>query len=126
MHAAIAGPSEKDPWALSSLGQRPLSPKLSGEDLSGVRIGYIELCANPRVAADVRTNTRACLAAWEAMGAEIEEVTDKIEEAVNTISGIDELRSTSSEGVSLVVVSFMALGVLIASDAFEPRPEPML
>ena len=27
------------------------------------------------------------------------EVTDKIEEAVNTISGIDELRSSSSEGV---------------------------
>ena len=35
------------------------------------------------------------------------EVTDKIEEAVNTISGIDELRSTSSEGVSLVMVSFV-------------------
>jgi HAE1 family hydrophobic/amphiphilic exporter-1 len=35
------------------------------------------------------------------------EVTDKIEEAVNTISGIDELRSTSSEGVSLVVISFI-------------------
>src|SRR5512144_1957514 len=35
------------------------------------------------------------------------EITDKIEEAVNTISGIDELRSTSSEGVSLVVVSFL-------------------
>ena len=35
------------------------------------------------------------------------EVTDKVEEAVNTISGIDELRSTSSEGVSLVVVSFV-------------------
>jgi HAE1 family hydrophobic/amphiphilic exporter-1 len=35
------------------------------------------------------------------------EVTDTIEEAVNTISGIDELRSTSSEGVSLVVVSFL-------------------
>ncbi len=31
------------------------------------------------------------------------EITDKIEEAVNTISGIDELRSTSSEGVSLVI-----------------------
>ena len=28
------------------------------------------------------------------------EVTDRIEEAVNTISGIDELRSTSSEGIS--------------------------
>src|SRR5579862_3743096 len=35
------------------------------------------------------------------------EVTDKIEEAVNTISGIDELRSTSSEGVSQVAISFV-------------------
>ncbi|CAN5141555.1 N/A [soil metagenome] len=34
------------------------------------------------------------------------EVTDKIEESVNTISGIDELRSTSYEGLSLVIVSF--------------------
>ena len=34
------------------------------------------------------------------------EVTDKIEEAVNTISGIDTLTSTSSEGVSQVVVNF--------------------
>ncbi|MSO82223.1 MAG: efflux RND transporter permease subunit [Acidobacteria bacterium] len=34
------------------------------------------------------------------------EVTDKIEEAVNTISGIDILTSTSSEGISQVVVSF--------------------
>ncbi len=39
--------------------------------------------------------------------AEIEtEITDKIEQAVNTISGIEELRSTSSEGVSLVFVTF--------------------
>src|ERR671928_176948 len=35
------------------------------------------------------------------------EVSDKIEEAVNTISGIDELRSISSEGVSQVMVSFV-------------------
>src|ERR671936_463160 len=35
------------------------------------------------------------------------EITDKIEEAVNTISSIDELRSTSSEGVSMVFVSFL-------------------
>ena len=35
------------------------------------------------------------------------EITDKIEEAVNTISGIDELRSTSSEGVSKVIISFL-------------------
>src|SRR6186713_3261809 len=35
------------------------------------------------------------------------EITDKIEEAGNTISSIDELRSTSSEGVSLVMVAFL-------------------
>jgi HAE1 family hydrophobic/amphiphilic exporter-1 len=34
-------------------------------------------------------------------------VTDKIEEAVNTISGIDELRSSSSEGVSQVILTFL-------------------
>ena len=35
------------------------------------------------------------------------EVTDKIEEAVNTISGIDELRSSSIEGISQVFVQFL-------------------
>jgi HAE1 family hydrophobic/amphiphilic exporter-1 len=34
------------------------------------------------------------------------EVTEKIEEAVNTISGIDQLTSTSSEGISIVIVQF--------------------
>ncbi len=34
------------------------------------------------------------------------EITDKIEEAVNTISGIDELRSVSVEGVSQIFVTF--------------------
>ena len=34
------------------------------------------------------------------------EVTDKIEEAVNTISGIDQLVSISAEGVSQVIISF--------------------
>ncbi len=34
------------------------------------------------------------------------DITDKIEEAVNTISGIDELRSESSEGVSQITISF--------------------
>ncbi len=34
------------------------------------------------------------------------QVTKRIEEAVNTISGIDELRSTSSEGNSLVAIQF--------------------
>ena len=34
------------------------------------------------------------------------EITDKIEAAVNTVSGIDQLTSTSSEGASVVIVMF--------------------
>ena len=34
------------------------------------------------------------------------QITDKLEAAVNTISGIDELRSTSAEGVSQIFVTF--------------------
>ena len=34
------------------------------------------------------------------------EISDKIEEAVNTISGLDQLISTSSEGTSVVIVTF--------------------
>lgn len=79
MHSVLVGPSDKDPWTLSGPSQKPLSPKLAGADLAAVRIGYIELTANPRVAADVRANTRAALAAWQAMGAEVEEVTEKID-----------------------------------------------
>ena len=35
------------------------------------------------------------------------EITDKIEEAVNTIAGIDELQSTSAEGISQILVTFI-------------------
>ena len=35
------------------------------------------------------------------------EISDKLEGAVNTISGIDELRSTSAEGVSQVIIQFI-------------------
>ena len=35
------------------------------------------------------------------------EITDKIEEAVNTTSGIEELRSVSSEGISQVFITFV-------------------
>src|SRR5688572_5539490 len=35
------------------------------------------------------------------------EVTDKIEEAVNTIGGIDTLTSTTAEGVSQVTIAFV-------------------
>ena len=44
-------------------------------------------------------------------GASVEEmetsVTKLIEEAINTVSGIDELRSTTKEGVSSVLVQFI-------------------
>ncbi len=35
------------------------------------------------------------------------EISDKVEEAVNTISGIDELRSSSAEGISQVFITFV-------------------
>jgi HAE1 family hydrophobic/amphiphilic exporter-1 len=35
------------------------------------------------------------------------EITDKVEEAVNTIGGIDELRSVTTEGVSQVIIQFV-------------------
>src|ERR1700742_1763780 len=34
------------------------------------------------------------------------DVTDKVEEAVNTVSGLDTLSSVSTEGVSLVIAQF--------------------
>ncbi|MDP1962685.1 MAG: amidase [Reyranella sp.] len=79
MHAVLTGPSAKDPWSQGGEDKRQLSPALMGEDLSGIRIGYIELTANPRIAADVRANTRASLDAWRDMGADVEEVTEKID-----------------------------------------------
>jgi len=79
VHEVIRGPSAKDPWTLGGAQQHPLSPEMMGDGLAGVRIGYVELCANPRLAADVRRNTHAALAAWRDMGAEVEEVADKID-----------------------------------------------
>ena len=35
------------------------------------------------------------------------EITKKVEDAVNTISQVDEVRSTSSEGQSLVIITFL-------------------
>ena len=55
------------------------------------------------------------------------EVTDKIEEAVNTISGIDTLTSTSSEGVSQVVVSFrLEKGADVATQEVRDRVNRIL
>src|SRR5262245_57319287 len=68
--------------------------------------GYAQLGVDrfPKIDAPfITVNTRLPGAAPE----EVEtEVTDKLEETLNTISGIDELRSVSSEGTSLVFLSF--------------------
>ena len=47
------------------------------------------------------------------------EITEKIEEAVNTISGIDELRSSSVEGVSQVFVQFVLEKDVNIAEGFE-------
>ena len=69
-------------------------------------VGYSNLGVDrfPNVDLPIVRSSRRCRARRPQ---EVEtEVTDKIEEAVNTISGIDELRSISTEGVSQVIVSF--------------------
>ena len=55
------------------------------------------------------------------------EVTDKIEEAVNTISGIDELRSTSLEGITQVFVQFvLEKDVNVAAQEVENRVQTVI
>lgn len=50
------------------------------------------------------------------------EVTDKLEEAINTIAGIEELRSVSSEGISQIWVSFeMDKSIDVASQEVRDR-----
>ncbi|MFN7903468.1 MAG: amidase [bacterium] len=79
MHAILSGAAPKDPWSQSGQDQYRLSPQLIGDDLSGIRLGYIPRCANPRVSRDVQANTDAALKAYEDKGAVIEEVTDAID-----------------------------------------------
>ena len=55
------------------------------------------------------------------------EITEKIEEAVNTISGIDELRSSSIEGVSRVYVQFLLeKDVNVAAQEVENRVQTVI
>ncbi len=55
------------------------------------------------------------------------EVTETIEEAVNTVSGIDELRSTSLEGVSRVFVQFqLEKDVNIASQEVQNKIQTVI
>lgn len=55
------------------------------------------------------------------------EITEKIEEAVNSISGIDELRSSSVEGVSQVFVQFiLEKDVNVAQNEVENRIQTVI
>ena len=55
------------------------------------------------------------------------EVTEKIEEAVNTISGIDELRSTSTEGAAQIFVQFvLEKDVNVAAQEVENRVQTVI
>ena len=55
------------------------------------------------------------------------EITEKLEEAVNTISGIDELRSSSIEGISQVFVQFvLEKNVDVAAQEVENRVQTVI
>jgi len=55
------------------------------------------------------------------------EITEKVEEAVNTVSGIDELRSTSIEGISQVFIQFvLEKDVNIAAQEVENRVQTVI
>ena len=55
------------------------------------------------------------------------EITEKVEEAVNTVSGIDELRSSSVEGVSQVFIQFvLEKDVNIAAQEVENRVQTVI
>ena len=55
------------------------------------------------------------------------EITEKVEEAVNTISGIDELRSSSIEGMSRVFVQFvLEKDVNVAAQEVENRVQTVI
>ena len=55
------------------------------------------------------------------------EITEKVEEAVNTVSGIDELRSTSVEGISQVFVQFvLEKDVNVAAQEVENRVQTVI
>jgi len=94
-------------WLANISVRRPIfaSVLMLGTCVLGMA-GYAKLGVDrfPKIDAPfITVNTLMPGAAPEEMETE---VTDKLEEALNTISGIDELRSTSTEGVSQIFLSF--------------------
>ena len=81
-----------------------LFPKI---DFPTITVTFINPCASPE---EIET-----------------EITEKVEEAVNTISGIDELRSTSVEGVAQVFVQFvLEKDVNVAAQEVENRVQTVI
>jgi aspartyl-tRNA(Asn)/glutamyl-tRNA(Gln) amidotransferase subunit A len=79
MFSTMVGPDARDPWSLANPGIRPIAPLLTGQRLTGIRIGYIAKMANPLVDDEVQANTGLALKALEQLGAEIEPVTQAVD-----------------------------------------------
>lgn len=79
MHQVLAGPLDTDPWTLAAPDVARLSPHLVSGDLSGLRIGWLPRMANRLVAREVEANARRVIAALEARGAMVEEVSEPID-----------------------------------------------
>ena len=79
MLRVLASASPRDPWSLNGPKDLGLSPGLVGDDLSGVRVGWIRKAANPQLDPDMEANARACLDALADLGAEVEDVTEPID-----------------------------------------------
>lgn len=78
MFGVLAGPEPEDPWSLGGT-LAPVSAGLMGNRIAGMKIGYIRRMANTDVDAEVQAATEAALKALADLGAEVEEVTDKID-----------------------------------------------
>ena len=73
MMDSLMGATTIDPWTLGRGRSRRL-PQLTGDDLSGLRIGYVPRMANATVSDDVQRQTTATLATLADLGAQVEEV----------------------------------------------------
>ncbi len=79
MFQLMVGADPSDPWTLAGPALRPVGPELIGMDLSGLRIGVIERCANPRVQREMADNATATVTALTDLGASAELVSDPID-----------------------------------------------
>ena len=70
-------------------------------------IGYLQLGVDRYPKIDFPTVVVNTVSPGTSPEAVETEITNLIEDQVNTISGIDEIRSTSSEGVSSITITFV-------------------